>query len=335
MEITLNWFNPNAGLETGTRIFRSNAPITAENLPAPLATVGPGVTMYIDNTVVLGNMYYYRTQIFDAKDSYLTKTIAVRAITPEQTGAGPKNLTMGDWDMGVFGYIESVDLFKPDDVFALTNTTPVGLNNPSDYGWIKMAYKGKVLFIAMQPTRWNVSYAEVYAAGLVFGVNNNGPIVPSGKTPVNQFKPIMRNGFNYIPRILKGLADDIAAAPANIATNIMLVSDPGSSEWDDIVHGLTIYPRYSGQLTAPGRFGDLGYTFGINYSGSTQFTDMCQQTANLSSGVYRGVKSGYTVSHYPGPFFPLTVDLTYGQFSISGGQQAVYAAYRPVLELAI
>lgn len=63
MGVLLTW-NDNNEIEDGHRIYRSTSPMDPQNLPAPLAEVGPNVTEYLDRDVEPSTTYYYRVAAF-------------------------------------------------------------------------------------------------------------------------------------------------------------------------------------------------------------------------------------------------------------------------------
>lgn len=58
MKVTLFWTDPNFG-EVEQRVYRDSAPIDPDNLPAPLATLSPGVLSWTDENATQGLTYYY------------------------------------------------------------------------------------------------------------------------------------------------------------------------------------------------------------------------------------------------------------------------------------
>ncbi|HEX9137445.1 MAG TPA: hypothetical protein VF905_10975 [Nitrospirota bacterium] len=64
MNITITFDNANGGREEGIHVYRSNSAFEVDALPAPIATLPPGATQYVDDAVVLGGKYYYRFGIF-------------------------------------------------------------------------------------------------------------------------------------------------------------------------------------------------------------------------------------------------------------------------------
>ncbi|MCK2183496.1 DUF1566 domain-containing protein [Halomonas getboli] len=64
----IRWINQSSG-HLGHRVFRSTSPMDPENLPAPIATVGPvGLgewAEYVESEYLADGTYYYRVQPFD------------------------------------------------------------------------------------------------------------------------------------------------------------------------------------------------------------------------------------------------------------------------------
>lgn len=63
MSVLLTWDDNNA-IKDGHRIYRSTSPMDPQNLPAPLAEVGPNVRKYVDRDVEPSTTYYYRVAVF-------------------------------------------------------------------------------------------------------------------------------------------------------------------------------------------------------------------------------------------------------------------------------
>ena len=190
MKIDLNWANYNGGTEDSVVIYRDQSPISDNPILPPLATLAPGATSYTDNTVTRGGLYYYRVAITKDGVTKIDKNRAIVAILPEETGPGPQTIASGDWDMGYFGLARSADFVSYAAAIDLMDPGKLvgGSATSYDTDWLKIAYKGKVLFIARSIPRHSVAYKNLYLAGLVYGTNDTGAAVPNGTTPTNQYR---------------------------------------------------------------------------------------------------------------------------------------------------
>lgn len=338
MNLTVSWSNYNGGTEDGVRIYRDVAPIPDTPLSAPIATLAAGATTYNDGTVTRGTKYYYRIGIFKGSDEFLTKNKAIKAVSAIDTGPGPQTLAAGDWDLGFFGLTKSTDLITT-DTLASTNGLTIG-TVVVDRGWLKVAYKGKVLFIAKQPGRYNVSYNNIYSAGLVYGTNDNGAVVPSGVTATNQYKPIMIAGtYLMIPRLLQGLPVNTTAYPTTANFNSWLATDPGSNEWDDLMGILVFAQRWTAD-TNYGRHtnvrNDLTSTVPYGCTDYCQIPPLMPNTNALTRG---GRADANNALYYPGSLTTIAVNtVVASQQSLGGATVAAgytSLSWRPVLELVL
>lgn len=74
MSVRLRWSDTNYG-EEGHYIYRSTSPMDPENLPTPIATLGPNVEEYVDATAAYGTTYYYRVGAFTQGGVYVSDEI--------------------------------------------------------------------------------------------------------------------------------------------------------------------------------------------------------------------------------------------------------------------
>lgn len=336
MNLTINWSNYNGGTEDGVNIYRDVNPIPDTPLPSPLATLAAGSTSYVDTTVVRGTKYYYRIGIFKGGDQQLTKNRAIRAVASTDTGPGPQTIANGDWDLGYFGITRSTDLISYGNLASNLGLGSTG-SIMTDRDWIKLAYKGKVLLIARNTARYNLTYNALYAAGAVFGTNDNGLIVPSGAVATNQYKPQIIASFTYIPRLLQGLPSSVSAYPATATNNTSLTADPGSNEWDDIMGAIIGgTARWTGD-TATAKLTQLRDDFGA-YLGATCAADYCQGLPNIANTttLWRGGRLA-SATWNPGPCASIPVASVSTTSSTLNGStgQSVFPVWRPVLELVL
>lgn len=80
MGFRLTWLDLNAS-EEGHYIYRSTSPMDPQNLPTPIATLGPNVGLYDDGNIVEGLTYYYRVGAFSGSAVMVSDEVsAVAAI---------------------------------------------------------------------------------------------------------------------------------------------------------------------------------------------------------------------------------------------------------------
>lgn len=106
-------------------------------------------------------------------------TTGSKGIYLGNSGPGPKTLIAGDATLGYFGEVTDLQLFTPSQVAGQAGMY-LGTDNPTAVAaangnmWLKFIWNGVVTFIAKMPFRSNISWADLYAAGLVYGTRDNG-----------------------------------------------------------------------------------------------------------------------------------------------------------------
>jgi len=296
MEIALKW-NSRSPSADGTRIFKSETPFDESSLPdSPIATVGPGVSTYIDGDVVSGDQYFYRTEVFKGSNKALSAQLTAEAVV--RSGPGPQILLDGDLEAGYYGRIPSNEF-----VNTAVLTTHVGLDVGSKREvteWHKFSHKGKILFFPAQSLAYGVSWQQLYLLGLVYGVD--GPGIPgTGITPTNQMKTITINGETFIIRLMTGLGDlgSFALNSADLIPNgyyyaLDTVGCDGS-EWNDLtlraydLSGLTLTSKPV-SLRKTGYFNGASKVYG-DYGSTAWSATLVQELnpKNLSQCLYRGL----------------------------------------------
>lgn len=338
MNLTISWNNYNGGTEDAVNVYRDVNPINTASLPTPLVTLPAGSTSYVDATVVRGMKYYYVIGIQKGGIQNFTFNQVVRAVAPADTGPGPQSIVRGDWDLGFFGRALSKDLITYTNLTQFLGIS-TGTAFASDADWFKIAYKGKVLFIASLPLRYALPFSAIYNAGAVYGTNDNGLVIPQGLAGVNQYKPVTINSnITVIPRLLQGLPATTSVLPGVITYDNGLLAAPGSNEWDDIIGSLHNVPRWNGDVSY-GTLGNLPEELMIPSSGANQTTymDFCQQVPALANSIVllRGARN--TGGYYPGSLNSLTPSAVSGTLGGIANQPSTtpYGAWRPVLELVL
>lgn len=142
------------------------------------------------------------------------------------SGPGPTTLAKydPDNDAGYFGTITETSLFTYAQVEAKAKTPlPGAASNRTNNAWIKAYWKGKIVFMPTKTIRTGTTWADIYRAGFMYGIDGNGRINPA-TGPVNQLTKItLTDGSNkqfvFKIRAVSGYPDDPApAAPLQSRT---------------------------------------------------------------------------------------------------------------------
>lgn len=146
------------------------------------------------------------------------------------TGPGNKVLLYGTTDLGYFGEVSSAELFTSVEIQMVIPVAGGTDITPPDKLWLKFYFKGKILYIAKKPLKSGVSWNDIYAAGGVYGTNDNG-LYP-GSPAVNQYHPMTKveNGRSWtlVPRLIRAVNGDPASASSYSAAGYV------DSEWSQL-----------------------------------------------------------------------------------------------------
>lgn len=148
------------------------------------------------------------------------------------TGPGPQEFIGGNMSAGFFGEVDSSELFTPlelDFLLGFTEGVPM-----SDAGWLKFARNGKILYVQKRPMRHSISWDHIYSRGAVYGTNDNG-LFPRG-TPTNQYNPLRKGGFTFVPRLLTGAASDPIDTTERESEESCTFDLGGGSEWNELIY---------------------------------------------------------------------------------------------------
>lgn len=158
------------------------------------------------------------------------------------SGPGIKTLKFGDENLGYFGEVGSSELFSLAELRRQTDFWAGTDRGNQNINWVKLFSKGKVLYIPTTAVATSVSWSQLYAKGLIYGVDGPGAVPDS--PAVNQLVYINKDQYSFKVRCLKTQIDD----PANqggfetIANSSANLKD---AEWGSIISAL-ISPRQSG-----------------------------------------------------------------------------------------
>lgn len=81
MGVRLTWKESNIG-EEGHRVYRSASPMDPENLPPPIATLGPNATEYQDDPLPTGVPYFYRVGAFTGAIERVSEEVSITPQVP-------------------------------------------------------------------------------------------------------------------------------------------------------------------------------------------------------------------------------------------------------------
>lgn len=320
MKVTVKWTNRNAAAE-GHRIYKSTSPIDPEALPAVHTTLAPEVTEYVDTDVERGVRYHYRVGTFQGTDFALSTEMEIEAVP--YTGPGPAEPLYGDYEAGFFGILEAYELVSGPELKSL-----IGHELSDGHAaqrWVKVAYKGKILFVPMDVAFGNHTWLQLYQNGLVYGVDGPGPaeaVTANTETPVNQLKTFSKFGSTFKVRCLKGLPDD------------------GIFGWDGsgVERPLGLEESEYNQVMTRIAYGLYGPGCGVSIDGLTATTMSTASYANAATlcqelldgnAIQRTLRWG-TQDVMGGAH---TVPVSSASTSGNGLPGTTYARWKPVLEL--
>lgn len=209
------------------------------------------------------------------------------------SGPGVKTLKYGNEELGYFGEVSNEDLFDVTDLRREFNFWDgTDQTRPT---WIKMFLDGKVLFFPIQRIVSALSYSQLYAAGLVYGTDNNGvyPLNP----PVNQLKIITKGTDAFKVRLFKGGVDDptVITGTTSLSASVPKLLE---SEFGRIYAALVA-------VNIPGYIGPKFQVYGAGALDVVQ-TQNTQQT-NITMGLYylKGVVNLYAKTTAGNSWFPV------------------------------
>lgn len=196
MSNTLKWTNPNTSFDE-IQIYRSEVKPVAGEVPTnKVATIIDGSTTWTDNSAALNKYYWYWIAV--KKGVEIVYGYPHMAINMPYTGPGPQELLCGDWMRGYFGTVSSADFFTNQELISWLG---VGTVYNIAHTWYKFVFNGKILFYPERYVGSNLSWNTLYTAGVVYGMEGNGPATGHGLTPTNQRRVITKGEHSFVPRL--------------------------------------------------------------------------------------------------------------------------------------
>ncbi len=114
-------------------------------------------------------------------DSANRASVTPRAYDDLSGSPGPKDLIAGDMEEGFFGEVSASELITGDALASQVGISQ-GTSQYSTAGWLKFAYKDKILFVAKKPIRNSISWDAINTAKCVYGDSGDKQIIVDGKT---------------------------------------------------------------------------------------------------------------------------------------------------------
>jgi hypothetical protein len=234
MSITVTWGSANAALATSINVYRATTPLDVNNLPAALATIAGSATSYSDTTAVRNTLYYYAVGHVRSGNELLSPVLMMGHYP--DTGPGPQTLLRGDWNLGYFGTVPSVNMLVPSTLHAQVPLPTALVSDATITTWHKFIRKGKVIFIPNNYFLATVQPYQLYNAGLLMGTNDNGtfPFTLSGgamngyTAPANQYKVATVGAYQFIVRTIR-------ATDKPLTSYITGITDIFPSEYNDLI----------------------------------------------------------------------------------------------------
>lgn len=220
MALRITWENKNIR-PVEVEIYRSPTPIDRSALPAPIKVVTDGSTSYVDAGAELGNTYYYVIAVKEGASRVFSSQRMVKVEV--NRGAGPSKLIWGDERYGYYGMLTTPEFLGYGDIYAAA-LAPALPATPTSCNWHKFIRHNKIIYVPdrrLGQIRWN----DLYAAGMVFGVDGPGPAnMIGGLTPTNQKQLIFFQGSNYFARLMRGYWDKYEDLPPLLGADIPTIT---------------------------------------------------------------------------------------------------------------
>lgn len=214
MSIKLDWAGGSTDID-GYYVYRSETPMDPLAPPTPFATLPKTTKTWTDTNTPRGKLFYYRVSAYKGSEQAVTLQRAM-AYVP-YTGPGEPEIVSGDWEAGFFGEMPFDDLAG----FAMLNAWSGGTllsYTVKPTLWLKMAYKGKVLFIPNFPAGTS-TFSALYANGCVYGDLDPSLIAPYIKTALGEpvkAKKVVIGEDEFILRTPRSRKDPLSTSNANL-----------------------------------------------------------------------------------------------------------------------
>lgn len=204
MTIRLSWPSQADKALTGIEIYRKvgwNATLDIYNPGTPLATLAGTATEFVEDVANLTSKTIYKYWVAAVKGSERLFSQPITQGFYLDTGPGPQTIRRGDWSVGYFGTVTSADFFNTPEIKLLIPAARGNLFQYDTAMWYKFVYKGRIIFVPSTRHGSSYTFNDAYAQGMAYGTDDNGAIVPTGRTPIKQDARITKDGRTYRIRL--------------------------------------------------------------------------------------------------------------------------------------
>lgn len=156
------------------------------------------------------------------------------------SGPGSKRLQYGTDKLGYFASVPPSQFFTPNELRKQLNFQLGTDNNNDALNWVKAYYNKKVIFFPQFPFAAGLTWNQLYAAGLVYGVDGPGNY-PAASGQVNQLKLVNIGSDVFKVRLFRAFTEATndgywnRASTSPIAGNSPFLSE---SEWSSMCQSL-------------------------------------------------------------------------------------------------
>lgn len=276
-KITLTWtISDTTYLEDFLLVYKvGSAPVSSKDGTQLIAAKSIRTTAItgLTNDATYYVRIYPRNSKKQLQSIYKVVSAMPRRLDDPSGSPGPDMLSKGTMQEGYFGLVTSTEMITGDALTTLVSIVQ-GASQNSMTNWLKFAYKGKVLFVAQKPIRYEVSWDAINNAGAVMGT-----------------KQVAIKSLNYKVRLLQG-------ALTNPSENGASDAGAKGSEWNRLmcaVHEQVKNKNWDDPAYVEADIQDFGTYFTnadliTRSSAGNGSRSWCQETvkSNSSYRVYRG-----------------------------------------------
>lgn len=156
------------------------------------------------------------------------------------SGPGSKRLQFGTDNLGYFASVPPSQFFTPNELRKQLGFNLGTDNNNDALNWVKAYYDKKVIFFPQFPFAAGLTWNQLYAAGLVYGVDGPGNY-PAASGSVNQLKLVNIGKDVFKVRLFRAFTSAVNDGYwGNTSTSPIAGNSPwlSESEWSSMCQSL-------------------------------------------------------------------------------------------------